>query len=77
LFRLLGWVPAQCVDTAGAADLLSVGRIEAELALERLVDAYLAEVVVAARTGPTRYRIGGLARVFAQEQGREEPAEVA
>jgi hypothetical protein len=63
---------AQCVDTEGAADLLSVGRVEAELALERLVDTYLAEVVMGARTGPTRYRVGGLARVFAQEQGCDE-----
>ncbi|QWF84129.1 AfsR/SARP family transcriptional regulator [Amycolatopsis sp. CA-230715] len=72
LFRLLGWVSVPCVDTAGAADLLSVGRVEAELALERLVDAYLAEVVLGARTGPTQYRVGGLARVFAQEQDCDE-----
>lgn len=77
LFRLLGWEPVQSVDTAGAADLLSVGRVEAELALEHLVDAHLAEVVVGARTAPTRYRVGGLVRIFAQEQGYHEPATFA
>jgi DNA-binding SARP family transcriptional activator len=76
LFRLLGQEFGASVDAADAAELLDVGRVEAELALEHLVDACLAEVVAGARTGPTRYRVGGLVQVFAWELGRDEPAEL-
>ncbi|WP_446666236.1 BTAD domain-containing putative transcriptional regulator [Flexivirga sp. B27] len=72
LFRLLGLLPGPDAGVSVAAVLADCTEREAEVTLDQLVDAQLAE----SRT-PGRYRLHDLLRLFAREEAeKSEPEEV-
>lgn len=70
MFRLLGLLDGPDIDVTAAAALADVPAGRAELLLDQLVDAQLADA-----HSPGRYRLHDLLRLFARERAVEEEEE--